>query len=355
MKNRLINKFTISLLVVTFALSFTSCNDWTDPENVEIKEPNLEQDNPELYAQYLAALREYKQRAGHKVVYAWFDNSLKNTVTRAHHITTLPDSVDVITLMYADNLVERELNEMNKVRQKGTRVIYNISYDALTEAYKAYREAFDAATPPQPTSDEEGDDTTPEVAKTLAEFTAEYMPAQIDLCAKYNYDGIVVSYNGKELTHSTPEQIAQYTAEQEAFLNPIAEWQKANTGKMLVLMGRAYNILNKELVQQFEHIIVPTQYLTSTASLSFELRKSLVEGVPADRFVTAVLTTSLDKSDTKTGYFGSQRALTETAYWISTPESGLQKAGIAIFDVQNDFYNTTLLYKYTREAIAIMN
>ncbi len=349
MKNILKNRLLTLLLAAAFAVPFVSCSDWTDAERVEIKEPDMEHDNPELYAKYLAALREYKQSAGHKVVYAWFDNSVKVTASRGQRIETVPDSVDVISLMYSDNLTSREIADIAKVRTKGTRVVYTIAYDSLTESYKAYLEQF-AAEPPSVEADD-----APAVAKTLAEYAVDYSSSQIALCAKYNYDGVVVSYNGKELTHSTPDQIAEYTAIQTAFFAPIVEWKAANPSKMLSLLGRAHNILNKDIVALFEHIIVPTHYAASTVAIAQEIRKSVAEGAPADRFVAMVMTTSLDKSDIKTGYFGSDRALTMTAYWVATPEVGYTKAGVAIYNVQNDFYNPLLIYKYTREAISIMN
>ena len=44
------NKFKIATLLF-FATSFTlgACSDWTDIEGIDIKQPNIQEQNPELY------------------------------------------------------------------------------------------------------------------------------------------------------------------------------------------------------------------------------------------------------------------------------------------------------------------
>mgnify|MGYP001270113408 FL=1 len=78
-------------------------------------------------------------------------------------------------------------------------------------------------------------------------------------------------------------------------------------------------------------------------------------GVPTDRCVVAVSTASLDASDKQTGFYGTDRALTEAAYWTTEPSDGYTRAGLAIYNVQNDYYNATNTYQYVKEAIHIMN
>ena len=51
------NKFKIATLLF-FATSFTlgACSDWTDIEGIDIKQPNIQEQNPELYTKYLEKL-----------------------------------------------------------------------------------------------------------------------------------------------------------------------------------------------------------------------------------------------------------------------------------------------------------
>lgn len=56
---RSIKIYFLPVLALT-AVLLGSCSDWTDSESVDISRPSLEEQNPALYAQYLAALRAYK-------------------------------------------------------------------------------------------------------------------------------------------------------------------------------------------------------------------------------------------------------------------------------------------------------
>ena len=49
------------------------------------------------------------------------------------------------------------------------------------------------------------------------------------------------------------------------------------------------------------------------------------------------------------------RALGEVAYWATVEAVGYEKAGIAIYNVQNDYYSTSGACTYVKEAIDIMN
>ena len=85
---------------------------------------------------YLENLRQYKADTEHKKVYAWFDNSEKNPASRAQHITSLPDSIDIVGLMCPSELATFEKEEIVTLRQKGTKVVYAISYDEIKAQYE---------------------------------------------------------------------------------------------------------------------------------------------------------------------------------------------------------------------------
>ena len=58
------NKFKIATLLF-FTTSFTlgACSDWTDIEGIDIKQPNIQEQNPELY-QVLGELTPIQSRYG---------------------------------------------------------------------------------------------------------------------------------------------------------------------------------------------------------------------------------------------------------------------------------------------------
>ena len=100
------------------------------------------------YTKYLENLRQYKADTEHKKVYAWFDNSEKNLFSRAQHLTDLPDSLDAVVLIHPENLVERELQEIESIRSnKNTKVIYSISFDEIKAAYNQSMESEAEAEP----------------------------------------------------------------------------------------------------------------------------------------------------------------------------------------------------------------
>ncbi|MDR0729072.1 MAG: glycoside hydrolase family 18, partial [Prevotellaceae bacterium] len=118
----IIKRIGIIALSVALAAAMTACSEWTEPESLPIERPTVEAENPVLYQQYLDNLRNYK-KSYHPVLIGWFDNSDKSFVSRAMHIEALPDKIDIVALMYPDNLVDVELREMASIRKdKGTKV-----------------------------------------------------------------------------------------------------------------------------------------------------------------------------------------------------------------------------------------
>ena len=59
MKNNL--KYRLSaLLFLASALTITSCSDWTDVESLQLNTPTFEEQNPQLYADYLKDLKNIR-------------------------------------------------------------------------------------------------------------------------------------------------------------------------------------------------------------------------------------------------------------------------------------------------------
>lgn len=62
----------------------------------------------------------------------------------------MPDSVDIICLMNPDNLHPTLAGEFAKVREKGTRVIYNIDYNAIEKLWEKVLADEEANKPEEP-------------------------------------------------------------------------------------------------------------------------------------------------------------------------------------------------------------
>lgn len=333
MKNRMKNIFIVASCFAA-ATCFSACDDWTEVENVTINTPGIEELNPEQYAKYLQNLVEYKN-SDHKVVYAWFDNSEKTPFSRGQHISDAPDSLDVISMMYPAELAEFELTDMQKVRAKGTKVVYTISFD------KIRKEHADKV--------KEGTESGTFDAYLSAELTKQvgYVDA---------FDGIIAEYKGTNPVYMSAEQKAEAKKLQDAFFGAISAWKSSNADKMLTFQGYPENLIEQSVLSDCRHIILATDDVADDAQLSVVARLAMAaSNVPTDRFVIAVSTVSMDIADKKTGYYGADRALKEAAYWATEMSGDYTRAGLAIYNVQNDYYNAGNAYQYVKEAINIMN
>lgn len=335
MKMNKIFVFLLSVVAVGFGL--TSCSDWTDDESIDI-----DQSVSPDYQKYLENLRAYKN-SDHKIVYAWFDNHEKTPYSRGQHVSDIPDSIDVVSLVYPDALADFEIKEIESLRNdKGTKVVYTISYNAIKKIYdqrvKDETEKDPSYTPP-----------------AFLPYLSDTVSTALSFASTYNYDGIIAGYEGQSTVYMSEEDKAIYLANQAAFLNQITTWYKDNSTKMLVFEGNPQFLDDKSLLSSCKNIILNGSGVSYAGELSVLISEAMVSGVPADRFVIAASTTSVDTSDKKTGYFGNDRAIIESAYWITQGVSEYTKAGLGIYNVQNDYYNIAKVYEYVKESINIMN
>lgn len=367
---RSIKNFLFPVVAVA-ALSLAACSDWTETESLDINYPSLEEQNPELYKQYLKALRDYKA-VEHKVVFVSMDNTTSAPAQRNEHLTTMPDSVDFICLMNPDNLHPTLAGEFAEVREKGTRVIYSIDYDAIEKLWEKVleEEADKPEEPVVPATSEalqgvgEGEPTPEEELELrFLEFCKQQTIDQLNLCAKYGYDGIQVSYTGRAPQVMPDEEKAEYAARQEAFFSNVRTWSATNSGKVLVFEGNPQNLIDKSVLNECDYIVIPALTATSADKMSLAVLMAAEEDVPTDRFVIGVTTPSLTDLSDESGYFSGYEADGKTrvsaikgaAQWVVSPASGYEKLGISIAHAQNDYFNLTLVYKNIREAVYILN
>lgn len=113
-------------------------------------------------------------------MYAYFDNSNKAPYSPAQHITNMSDSIDVISMMYPE-LADFEKADIETVHQKGTKVVYTISYDAIKAAY---------------------DDLASDGSGSMEAFDS-YLQKELTTQLAYlpNYDGLIAEFSGK-IRHS---------------------------------------------------------------------------------------------------------------------------------------------------------
>ncbi|WP_300798022.1 glycoside hydrolase family 18 [uncultured Alistipes sp.] len=117
------------ILPIAALLLAASCSDWTEMETVENTVSKPWEQDPALWADYTAALRAYKQ-SEHYLSYARLYNSPAQAASEQDFMRCLPDSLDIVTLTNADNFSAYDAEDMEVMREKGTRVLYQVDYAA---------------------------------------------------------------------------------------------------------------------------------------------------------------------------------------------------------------------------------
>lgn len=345
--------------------AFASCSDWTDTESVTLKEPDITQQNPELYAKYLESLREYKKEP-HKVMVAKFDNKVAYPAGQGEHLTALPDSIDYVILNNADTLGDWCIQEMKDVReQKGTKTLYEINYKTIETAYKKKLE--EETQPETPAAEESGDNETggdggeEPVVDGFLTFCEQQVDSYIALFSKYGYDGINVVYNGVNTLGLKEDEKAQLTARQNVFFGKIAAWKEANPDAVMLFEGTPQHLLyDNALLQKAAYLIIPASAALSADELKLQVEFAISDGVPTDRFLYGV--SMPVAGDDETGYFSATNADGSKMYAVMgaalnviASDGDFTKAGICVDHVQQDYFNSTKVYKNIRESIELMN
>lgn len=117
------------ILPVVVLLLGASCSDWTETENIDNTVLKPWEQDPALWADYTAALRAYKA-SEHYLSYARLHNSPSPAASEQDFMRCLPDSLDIVTLTNADNFSAYDAEDMAAMREKGTRVLYQVDYAA---------------------------------------------------------------------------------------------------------------------------------------------------------------------------------------------------------------------------------
>lgn len=335
------NSFKGIIAAAFIVLALSACSDWTDTESIGLQEPDINGQNSELYAKYLQNLREYK-KSDHKLVYVWFDNSRKVPFNRSHHITDLPDSIDVVSMIHPDNLEAWELKEIDEVRSgKATKVIYTIDFESIKVAYNA---KLELATEEEP------------IAKDFIGFLTDSLEYSLSLAKKYNYDGICIGYAGKVRIHLRPAELKEYIENETAFIHIMKDWHKRNPGKVITYEGKPQNLIDSSLLDDCTSILISGKEATNKDELTYNMLLANVDGIPHDRFGMVVMATDLNDPNKRIGHFtDGTLAMTGLADWAPAAHGGVDVKAVGIYNASTDYYASTQNYYYTRQLISSVN
>ena len=322
------------LLVCSVAVS---CSEWTTPESLEFEKNSIQQTDPELYRQYCEAVKEYKG-SDHKVMYVTFDN-VEKISNGSHNIAMLPDSVDFVQLHNLE-IAEPVLKEMDAMREKlGTRFVLRFSYNECLAEYQTL----------EPTEPEAG-------IPTFEDFFAGQFANVTAKVAEYGLDGFTFAFtcgNPYEMTSSDRSALEQ---EQQMVFPQVSEWISANAEKKFFFEGYPHYILVDGVVDAAEYVILPTRSERATGDLAYRALQAVNSGKIAKdtRFLFAVETPSFIEEEYLVGQFVLGEQIPLAAEWIAA-DASFEKSGLAVWNVQRDYFDTKKIYSTVRRAIKTMN
>lgn len=354
MKNILLNSSLCLALGMAASFSLSSCEEWTEVESLNINTPSFEEKNPQLYADYLKDLNAFKA-SDHHVLFVSINN-VANPTKQAERLTAMPDSLDYISLNNPTEVGPSLLEEMNEVRKKGTKVVYTISYPQFEDEWKAMLEVNPGLT-----------------AEEKQEYILKRAKEQLALSDQYNYDGVILEYNGNSLTSMKDEVLRNYIARQKAFFDVFAAWKAERADKSITFYGNAQYIApdNMGFLKNCKHVIVKTALSTNESDLDVKIlmaqqagedAKELYEGVnpiPLDNMLACVMMPQPDDKNKVIGYWGTVDgdnkvlAAVGAASWLWKPATTYTRRGLFIMNVEGDYCDSN--YSFLKSIIFTMN
>lgn len=293
-------------MILPFAallLAAVSCSDWTEMETVDNTVSKPWEQDPALWADYTAALRAYKQ-SEHYLSYARLYNSPAQATSEQDFMRCLPDSLDIVTLTNADNFSAYDAEDMAVMREKGTRVLYQVDY--------AGRKA--------------------EFADAAALKT--YLDGVIAAVAAHGLDGY--SFTADPLDAAATATI-------------VATLSAARSdGQLLVFEGNPLSVAEADR-EKLDYVVLDTEKTENTTEVRLQvLNATGYAGIPANRLLLAAeIDAPLQDAD-RTEYAAVElmaRCVVEFG----------PLAGFAAYNIAGDYYHADRNYSTIREAIQTLN
>ena len=280
-----------------------SCSDWTEMETIDNTVLKPWEQDPALWADYTAALRAYKQ-SEHYLSYARLHNSPEKASSEQDFMRCLPDSLDIVSLTNADNFSAYDAEDMSVMREKGTKVLYQVDY-----------------------------------AARKAEFSGE-------AALKTYLDGVIaaVRTNGLDGYSFTADPL-----DAAATATIVATLSAAKTdGQFLVFEGNPLSVAEADRAK-LDFVVLDTEKAENTTEVQLQvLNATGYAGIAADRLLLAAeIDKPLQDAD-RTEYAAVERM----AHCVV--EFG-PLAGFAAYNIAGDYYHAEMNYSTIRQAIQTLN
>lgn len=312
MKISIPNIFTyLFLLLALFATA--SCSDWTDQKTVDIDPQYAKEQNPELWARYMEALRIYRQ-SKHFITYGSFNNGTEKPKNEGAYLRSLPDSLDIVIPTHPESLTSYDCEDILLLQEKSIKVLYLVDYTAQMS-----------------------------ILADAAKLGA-WLDKSIATASQLGMNGFAIKgtplYGGTE---------AEQAARREAAKSIVSKLSAAvGDGDLLVFEGDPAFIDAADL-NKLDYVVLNTTTITSAVDLKLYVA-GVIENfsIPKEKLLlSAKINEKLVNEDGE-----KLDAITEmTNRVVSLGPVG----GLAIYALGDDYYHTKMNYEISRLAIQIMN
>ena len=318
----------ISIMASAAVMLLCGCSEWTQPENLNFRPLTPEEKDPAAYAEYLAAIREYKA-SEHNVMILTMEGTSEYPSSQTPHIMAMPDSADYVCVKIEDKLHEVIAAEIPAVlEKKGTKTLVSVDHAVINAAWTALE-------------DERVDKgEAPGTQEELAAFFTEQTEKLVARCNEYGFGGLMVSFQG---TKAGAAGVAQ-----AAFIEVIKKFHQENPEKELIFRGGARNIIDQEFLNEFKYIIV---IAGEERKLSLLPGRSLGSTAPKDRVIMELTVPSADEPEQK----GMSPVEAATWLWTEIENPSFTPRGLCVENAHDDYFCKDMAFKNIRAAITVLN
>ena len=318
----------ISIMASAAVMLLCGCSEWTQPENLNFRPLTPEEKDPAAYAEYLAAIREYKA-SEHNVMILTMEGTSEYPSSQNQHIMAMPDSADYVCVKIEDNLHEVIAAEIPAVlEKKGTKTLVSVDHAVINAAWTALE-------------DERVDKgEAPGTQEELAAFFTEQTEKLVARCNEYGFGGLMVSFQG---TKAGAAGVAQ-----AAFIEVIKKFHQENPEKELIFRGGARNIIDQEFLKEFKYIIV---IAGEERKLSLLPGRSLGSTAPKDRVIMELTVPSADEPE----QVGMSPVEAATWLWTEIENPSFTPRGLCVENAHDDYFCKDMAFKNIRAAITVLN
>jgi len=291
-----------------------ACSDWNNVEPVGQKPSRPSVQNPELWARYTAALREYK-KSDHTLVFASFANGAEAATSEKDYLRSLPDSLDIVSLTRADRFSAYDAEDMAVLREKGIRAVWFVDY-ASRSAEFADRAAL-----------------------------GRYLDEVIAKVGELGLDGF--SFSGIPVYGTAEEQAAQQAAA-ALFIEKFSPLAGPGKDKLLLFEGDPQFVAAADRAK-IDYFVLDTKDTDNASDLKLQVYRALgATAVPRGKLLLGAMTETEFLDEDKV----SSNAI--EALTLRVVELG-PLAGLCIYGVNQDYFGSETVYSLTRAAIQTLN